>query len=94
MDEWKELEAAALGELLTAADEPALRAWNTAHFGDKGKVKAALGKLKDIPKEQRAAFGQEANRVKVALESGYSAALDKAKEAALARQPRQRANST
>ncbi len=84
MDEWKELEALALGELTTAADEPALRAWNTAFFGDKGRVKAALGKLKDIPKEQRAAFGQEANRVKVVLETAYNSALETAKESALA----------
>ena len=84
MDEWKQLEAAALGELASATDEPALRAWNTAFFGDKGRVRLALGKLKDIPKEQRAAFGQEANRVKVALETAYSAALETAKESALA----------
>lgn len=83
-DELKKLEADALAELAGCADEAALRGWNTAYFGDKGKVKTALGKLKDIPKEQRAAFGQEANRVKVALESAYTAALEKAKEAALA----------
>ncbi len=79
----KTLEIVALGELAGCANEAALRAWNTKFFGDKGLMKAALGKLKDTPKEQRAAFGQEANRVKVALESGYSAVLDKAKEAAL-----------
>src|SRR3954453_24263699 len=83
-DELKKLEADALAELAGCADEAALRAWNTKYFGDKGLMKAALGKLKDIPKEQRAAFGQEANRVKVALESAYTAALEKAKEAALA----------
>jgi phenylalanyl-tRNA synthetase alpha chain len=79
----KTLESDALGELAGSADESALRAWNTKYFGDKGLMKAALGKLKDIPKDQRASFGQEANRVKVALESGYSASLEKAKEAAL-----------
>lgn len=79
----KTLEADALAELSGCADEAALRAWNTKYFGDKGLMKASLGKLKDTPKELRAAFGQEANRVKVALESAYNAALDKAKEAAL-----------
>jgi phenylalanyl-tRNA synthetase alpha chain len=83
-DDLKTLEADALGELGGCADEAALRGWNTKYFGDKGLMKAALGKLKDIPKEQRAAFGQEANRVKVALESAYTAGLEKAKEAALA----------
>jgi len=83
MDELKSLETLALGELAGCADEPALRAWNTKFFGDKGLMKAALGKLKDIPKDQRAAFGQEANRVKLALETAYASALDTAKEAAL-----------
>lgn len=83
-DELKKLEANALAELAGCADESALRGWNTRYFGDKGLMKAALGKLKDIPKEQRAGFGQEANRVKVSLESAYTAALEKAKEASLA----------
>jgi phenylalanyl-tRNA synthetase alpha chain len=46
-------------------------------------MKAALAQIGKIPKEQRAAYGQEANRVKVALESAYEAALAKAKEKAL-----------
>lgn len=79
----KSLEADALAELTGCADESSLRSWNTKFFGDKGLMKAALGKLKDIPKDQRAAFGQEANRVKVSLESAYTAALDAAKESAL-----------
>ena len=83
MDEMKTLETLAVGELTACADEPALRLWNTKFFGDKGLVRAALGKLKDIPKDQRAAFGQEANRVKLALETAYAAALGTAKDAAL-----------
>ncbi len=79
----KTLETDALAELAGCADESALRGWNTKFFGDKGLMKAALGKLKDTPKEQRAAFGQEANRVKVALEGAFTAALDTAKESAL-----------
>jgi phenylalanyl-tRNA synthetase alpha chain len=82
-DDLKTLETAGLAELHAAADEPTLRAWNTKFFGDKGQMKAALGKLKDIPKDQRAVYGQEANRVKVALESAYETALATAKEKAL-----------
>jgi phenylalanyl-tRNA synthetase alpha chain len=77
------LETTALGELRSCGDEPALRSWNTKYFGDKGQMKAALAQLKEIPKDQRAAFGQEANRVKVSLESAYEAALAEAKEKAL-----------
>lgn len=82
-DDLKALETQALAELPAAADEASLREWNTRYFGDKGLMRAALGKLKDIPKDQRAAFGQEANRVKVALEGAYETALAAAKEAAL-----------
>ena len=82
-DDLKALEARALAELHGAADEAAVRAWYTAYFGDKGQMKAALGKLKDIPKDQRAAFGQEVNRVKVVLEDAGETAMAAAKEAAL-----------
>ena len=82
-DDLKALEAKALAELHAAADEPALREWNTRYFGDKGLMKAALGKLKDIPKDQRAAFGQEVNRVKVVLEEARDARQADIKEAAL-----------
>ena len=53
-DELKALETQALGELQEGSDETALRAWNTKYFGDKGLVKSALGRLKDIPKDHRA----------------------------------------
>jgi phenylalanyl-tRNA synthetase alpha chain len=81
--ELQALETQALGELATASDVAALQAWNTRYFGDKGLVKAALGKLKDLPKDQRATFGQEANRVKVSLETAAATAMTAAKEAAL-----------
>jgi phenylalanyl-tRNA synthetase alpha chain len=83
-DELKSLETDALAELRACADEAALRAWNTRYFGDKGLMKAALSKIGAVPKEQRAAFGQEANRVKVALTEAYESALSAAKSQALA----------
>jgi phenylalanyl-tRNA synthetase alpha chain len=77
------LETDGLSELKSATDEPGLRAWQTRYFGDKGLMKAALAGIGKVPKEDRARFGQEANRVKVALESAYAAALEMAREAAL-----------
>ena len=79
----KTLEDTALTELRAGGDEAALRAWNTKYFGDKGLMKAALSAIGKVPKEQRPAYGQEANRVKVALESAYEVALAAAKEATL-----------
>ena len=78
-----ELEAQALAELAPLASEAEVRAWNSKYFGDSGRVRAALKGIGQVPKDQRAAYGQEANRVKVALEAAYDAALARAEEAAL-----------
>ena len=83
MSALSELESSGLVELSTFSDEAALRAWNTKYFGDKGQMKAALAGIGKVAKEERAAYGLEANRVKVALESAYAMALDAAKEKAL-----------
>ena len=83
MDELKTLESTGLAELAACADEPALRAWNTKYFGDKGLMKAALAGIGRVAKELKATYGQEANRVKVALQTAYDAALAKEKAAAL-----------
>src|SRR4051812_8480963 len=82
-DELKSLETQGLAELAACADEPALRAWNTKYFGDKGLMKAAPGKIGGVPKDQRAASGREATRVKVALKPAYGTAITAAKETAL-----------
>jgi phenylalanyl-tRNA synthetase alpha chain len=82
-DDLKTLETAGLAELRSAADETALRAWNTKFFGDKGQMKAALSGIGKVPPAERKNYGQEANRVKVALESAYETALAAAKEKAL-----------
>lgn len=82
--ELQSLETQASSELAAAgSDELTLRSWNTKYFGDKGLVKAALAGIGKVPKDQRAAYGQEANRVKLALETAYETALAAAKEAAL-----------
>jgi phenylalanyl-tRNA synthetase alpha chain len=84
LDALATLESQGLDELRTAAaDEAAVRAWNTKFFGDKGLVKAALAGIGTVAKDQRATYGQAANKVKVALETAYAASLEVAQEAAL-----------
>jgi len=83
VEELATLESTAQAELATATDEAALRGWNTKYFGDRGAVKQALAAIGKVPKEQRAGYGLEANRVKVALETTYAALLEQAKEAAM-----------
>jgi phenylalanyl-tRNA synthetase alpha chain len=82
-DELTALETQATTELATCGDEAALRAWNTKFFGDNGLVKAALGKLATIPKDQKAAYGQSVNQLKAKLTTAYGSALADAKEKAL-----------
>src|SRR5829696_5652313 len=73
------LEAQATAELNGTADEAALRAWYGKFLGEKGLLKAAFGRMKEIPPAEKKAFGQEFNRVKTSLESAYeqAAAADK-----------------
>ena len=79
------LEERAIVELRTCADENALRAWHTRYFGKTGEVILALKKIGEIPKEQKAAYGQQANQVKDALTKAYDSALADEKEHSLAR---------
>ncbi len=83
MSDLATLEQRALGELSACPDETALRAWNTKYFGPKGEVALALKGIGAVPPDQRRAFGQEANRVKVALTEAYDRALAREKERAL-----------
>ncbi|HEY1187169.1 MAG TPA: phenylalanine--tRNA ligase subunit alpha [Gemmata sp.] len=83
LDALKQLESDGLTSLQQCADEAALRTWNTQYFGDKGLMKAAMSNLGKIPKDQKAAYGAEANRVKSALTAAYESALATAKERAL-----------
>ena len=82
-DELTALELQGQTELQSCTGEAALRMWNTKYFGENGSVKAALAKIGKIPPAERKDYGQAANRVKLALETAYAAALGLAKEAAL-----------
>jgi len=85
MSDLSSLEQRALGELHACADEAALRAWNTKYFGDKGEVQLAVKRVGELPKEERRAYGQQANQVKQTLSQAHEKALARAKERALER---------
>jgi phenylalanyl-tRNA synthetase alpha chain len=85
MSELNALEQRALGELETCTDEESLRAWNTRYFGKQGEMLVALKKVGEVPPPDRKAYGQEANRIKLALTEAYEKASARAKERALAR---------
>ncbi len=73
LTEIETLESAALAELVGASDAPALEAWRLAYIGPSGKLKAMLGGLKDVPKDQKPAVGARLNQAKAALEERFAA---------------------
>lgn len=83
MSDLAALEERAKKELAGCADETALRAWNTKYFGKTGEVLTALKAIGGVPHTERKTYGQEANRVKEALNKAYEDALAAAKERAL-----------
>jgi len=66
-----QLAAQALAELEGISDSQTLEQWHTAYLGRKGKVTLSVRRVGELPKEERPAFGQHANRVKQQLESAY-----------------------
>ena len=83
MSDLAELENRAIVELNACADETALRLWNTKYFGDSGEVKRALAGIGQVPKDQRTAYGKDANRVKEALTAAFDSKLAVEKDRAI-----------
>ena len=71
--ELNEIEREGLAELDAASDGATLEAWRIAYLGGKGRLKAAAGGLKAVPKEQKREVGQRLNAVKGALEGAFEA---------------------
>ncbi len=65
------IESEAIRELNAAADADAVEAWRVAYLGSKGRLKALMPGMKDVPKDQKAAVGKRLNEVKAALETAY-----------------------
>ena len=66
-----EIERDALAGLSGANDPDALEAWRIEFLGTKGRLKAAAGLIKDVPKEHKPAFGKRLNEVKRAVEKFF-----------------------
>ncbi len=72
LDLLNQIESSGLAELSAAADPAALEAWRIAYLGSSGKLKTAMGGLKDVPKEQKPAVGAKLNSVKTVLEEAFN----------------------
>ena len=87
LEELERIQTTALTELAEAKAAEDLERWRIAYLGTKGALKAAMGGMKDVAKEDKPKVGQVANAVKAALESAFEehkAKLDSAGPAALA----------
>ena len=65
----------ALAALESAATPEAMDGWKSAWIGGSGRLKAMMAGLKDVPKDEKPAFGKRLNELKAALEAAYQAGL-------------------
>ena len=73
LEKLNEIEKAALSSLAAAQDTAALDAWRLGNLGRNSPLMQVFSALPTLPKEERPAFGQAANRVKLALEAALAA---------------------
>jgi phenylalanyl-tRNA synthetase alpha chain len=71
LDDIEALKQAAIKELQAVKDSPALESWRIKFLGTKGAVRAAMDRLKDVPRELKPAFGKAANETKNLLQQAF-----------------------
>jgi len=72
MQKLDELERSGLALIGLVNDTDGLEAWRVSYLGTKGQLKAAMGGMKDVAKEDKPAAGAKANAVKQSLESAFN----------------------
>jgi phenylalanyl-tRNA synthetase alpha chain len=73
LDQLRQLEKEALAALEIVEDTEGMNAWNRRYLGKKGALAPLLRSVRELPKEERPAFGQAANEVKIHLETALEA---------------------
>ncbi|MBH05780.1 MAG: phenylalanine--tRNA ligase subunit alpha [Phycisphaeraceae bacterium] len=68
-----QLEHEADRDLELVTDANALEQFRIKYLGTKGQIKALMAQLKQVPKDQKPAFGQAANALRQKLQSAYNA---------------------
>jgi len=67
VQELDRVQETALAELDAASSAEDLERWRIAYLGSKGRLKGLMGMLKDLPREEKPAFGQRVNTLREAL---------------------------
>ena len=86
LEELGQLGKQALEELGALEDGDALSAWRRQYLGKKGSLTLMLRAVRDLPPEERPAFGRAANAAKVQLETAYGGRIEKLRADEMARQ--------
>ena len=68
-----QLQSEARAELDAVADAAGLEAFRIKYLGSKGAIKQLMGELKQVPRDQKPAFGQRANALRQELEQAFEA---------------------
>ncbi|MEX0884878.1 MAG: phenylalanine--tRNA ligase subunit alpha [Phycisphaeraceae bacterium] len=68
-----QLQSEASAELDAVADADALEAFRIKYLGSKGSLKQLMAELKNVPKDEKPAFGQKANALRSAIEQAFDA---------------------
>jgi phenylalanyl-tRNA synthetase alpha chain len=86
LEELGQLGEQALSELGALADRDAVSAWRRQYLGKKGALTLLLRTVRDLPRDERPAFGRAANAAKVQLESAYDARIEQLRADEMAEQ--------
>jgi phenylalanyl-tRNA synthetase alpha chain len=81
--DFAQIEREALTALEGVRDSAALAAWRLAHLGKSAPVMTAMGALGTLPKDERKAFGQIANRTRQSIEAAYEQSAERLRQAEL-----------
>ncbi len=71
LDDIKAMSQGAMEELKAVKLPQALESWRIKYLGTKGALKAAMDRLKEVPRDEKPAVGKVANEVKNALSQAY-----------------------
>jgi phenylalanyl-tRNA synthetase alpha chain len=69
LEQLADLRTEALAELAASESTESTRAWHSEYLGRKGALTKLLSGMRDLPREERPAFGKTANEVKKELEA-------------------------
>ncbi|MCH3908823.1 MAG: phenylalanine--tRNA ligase subunit alpha [Bacilli bacterium] len=83
LEQIKEIQAQALEMISKADTELALSNVRNAYLAKKSPLSAMMGKMKEVPNEEKASFGKAINDARSAIVLAYEEKLKKVEEAAL-----------